>query len=293
MSALSAGDLLTARDAECRYDLSSGAFLLKSPAPEATQTSKGTVFLGDQRITTANSAIDPNNDITFSGGRFTLNDGSGQQIAPLYTKQLDGVWTAGNNQGGLPVALLPKAASTWYNCFALYSPGNGTTDYGFDKSPAAFNLLADGNVVAAGITKYRRVGAVRTNSSSNIVQFYQFGKTFRYKSRIADITGGDPGTVGASISLTVPSGVSVIAILNIKWETASTRTLLITSLDDNNDPVTINLNTVGSGSNIKKHIEIFVKTDLLSNIRHRSSSSGSPGYYYIWTLGYIDETLEG
>jgi len=210
VSALSVGDLVTGQDAECRYDIVAGAFLLKSKAPDATQSSKGIAFLAGQRIISSNNAIDPTNDIDFSGGRFAFSDGTGEAIAPVYTKQLDAAWVAGNAQGGLPALL--TIADTTYHCFALYSPTSGAVDYGFDTSVTAANLLADANVILAGITKYKRVWSI-TRRAGVISPFVQVGNRCYYKTEFASFSAS-VGTSAQTATLDTPLGIEVLALVN-------------------------------------------------------------------------------
>lgn len=282
VSALLPGDLTTSQDAECRYSISAAGFLLKAAAPDATQTSTGVSFLGDQRIILSNNSVDPNSDIDFGGGRFTFDDGSGEAIVSALTKQLDSTWVAGNNQGGLDTG--SKAIDTWYHSFAIHNPVNGNSDYLFSTSASSPTL-------PAGYTKKRRIGSLRTDSSNNIIGFFQKGKRFQYKARITDINGVNPGVTGTLVAITTPLGVETQAMLLAHWSTGAARYLLITSPSEDNNAASSTFCTLSS-SGIRSHIELLVKTNTSSQIRHRANLSVTPALYLVFTLGWIDESLE-
>lgn len=95
--------------------------------------------------------------------------------------QVGSDWSAGNNGNGRPntVAL---SANTWYGCFLIAKP-DGTTDAGFDTSLTATNLLARATAVSGATwNRYRRVGWIRTDGSSNILNFLNDGDFFWWET---------------------------------------------------------------------------------------------------------------
>lgn len=282
VTALGGGEMTTGADFELRYDTTAGAFLLKAASPDATKTSKGILFLGDQRIILSNNGVDPNNDIDFSIGRFTFDDGSGQAISNAYTKQLDATFVAGNNQGMLDTGT--KAVDTSYKCFAIYNPTNGLTDYLASTSAISPTL-------PSGYTKKRRIGAIRTDDSNNIIGFIQQEKLFRYKDRILD-WNANPGTTNAVLAvLTVPLGVITNTMLNLSYATAAPQEIIFTDPAENDSvPSTLNKTLVSNGGTTRQ-AEILVRTNTSSQVRFRATN-GVASVFRIQTLGYIDETLE-
>ena len=200
VSALSPGDLTTANDAECRYDIGAGAFLLKAASPEATQSSKGIVYLRDQKSLISNNSVDPTNDIDFNSCRFTFDDGTGEVLASGYTKQLDAVFVAGNNQGGR----IGTLADGTYNCFRIYNPSNGLSD----------EIMADSMTpsLPAGYTKKRYCGSILRESGA-IVQFIQAGNYF-FRRLLAFSGNYNPGATAVDVQLDVPVNLQVIALFN-------------------------------------------------------------------------------
>jgi hypothetical protein len=62
---------------------------------------------------------------------------------------------------------------------------------------------------AAGFTKKRRIGSIRTNASSQIVGFIQVGDYFYYTVPIQDYSGTNSGSA-TSYSVSIPNGVTVM-----------------------------------------------------------------------------------
>ncbi len=200
ITVINVGDLSPIRDAELRYDIGAGAFLLKAASPEATQSSKGIVYLRDQKSLISNNSVDPTNDIDFNSCRFTFDDGTGEVLASGYTKQLDAVFVAGNNQGGR----IGTLADGTYNCFRIYNPSNGLSD----------EIMADSMTpsLPAGYTKKRYCGSILRESGA-IVQFIQAGNYF-FRRLLAFSGNYNPGATAVDVQLDVPINLQVIALFN-------------------------------------------------------------------------------
>lgn len=176
----------------------------------------------------SNAAGDITNDITLSIGQCVTMIG-GRYIASLasaLTKQLDAVWTAGNNAGGRfsGVAL----ANQTYHLFALYNPSTGAVDAGFDSSVVAANRPAGWAA--------RRVGSI-IRASAAIVPFRQYGNYFELGTVAPDISVQVP-TGGALYGVTVPTGLSVQVrgILSPGWA-ESNLTLAISAQSPSQTPL--------------------------------------------------------
>lgn len=109
-------------------------------------------------------AADTDHDLTFSihDGRNFQDDGN-YFFTPALTKQIDAVWAAGDNAGGMPAGLL--AANTTYFAYVISGASGSPIDAGYDTSATATNLLA---AAGGSFTKYREVGRLRTDAVSNI-----------------------------------------------------------------------------------------------------------------------------
>lgn len=134
-------------------------------------------------LITSNNSGNPNTDVDIAQGECRdFANTIDMILTSTLTKKIDTNWAEGNNAGGFPPSLT-LTANTRYNVFLIAKP-DATVDAGFDTSDTASNLLS----AATDYTKYRLVGSVYVDVSSNIVAFIQIGDFFRYLgSVIADI----------------------------------------------------------------------------------------------------------
>lgn len=245
--------------------------LIDNPG-KATITTQGIKFLF-KRILLSNDSFDIDHAIEFASGNFTFNDGSGSAALTTITKLVSATWVLGDNVGGLADALT-VAANTSYHCFSLSNPDGSSVDAGFDTDINAVNLLADLNVIAAGLTKFKRQGSRETDASANWFPMFQYGKISQYVERQTAInTMANLTMVGVDLVLRSPLGLEVRVLLNSSIAFATANTLLITALEETDlAPSTTNftLSATGGDRNMAEH---EVKTDILSQIRYRSSVS--------------------
>jgi hypothetical protein len=126
---------------------------------------------------------------------------------------------------------------------------------------AIFSQSASSPALPGGYTEYRRIGAVTTDSSSNIRRFVQVGDRFLYTAKpIADATALAISTTPLPITLTVPTGIKVRPLINFQ---SGAGIRYITSYDPDSTWAATNLpNSVNNGAG--------------SVILQNASSSGSP-----------------
>lgn len=155
-----------------------------------------------------NNGSDANNDIDFAAGSCRDSGNTTDITATALTKRLDAAWAAGTNQGGLFGG--SKANSTWYHCFVIKDPVNNLVDCGFST-----NASASDRPVA--YTKYRRLGAVLTNGSGNIIAFIREGtgrdRETIWKEPAIDINTSVAHTARQAIAIAAPTGVKTKASL--------------------------------------------------------------------------------
>jgi hypothetical protein len=143
------------------------------------------------------------------------------------TKQLDATWAAGDDAGGLNDTDHPVVQDTCYHVFLLGKP-DGTTDAGFDTQSDGSQLLGDAAVGGEGYTLVRRIGAVRTKeAAANIIPFVQHGDFFTWTDpnsttfATIDFTSATVGTTPQTATLKVPTGIRVMARVNVNCQTGS------------------------------------------------------------------------
>ena len=164
-------------------------------------------------LTLSNNGTDAAHDIDVATGVCTVTDGTNWSIAELstaITKQIDASWASGTDAGGLDgtesVAGTPDA-STWYHVFIILNPTTNAVD-------ALFSESATTPTLPSGYTYYRRIGAVYTDGSANVTAFSQVGDEFIWDATPV-VEATNPGTSAVLVTLQVPSGVNVDAILDV------------------------------------------------------------------------------
>lgn len=200
------------------------------------------------------------------------------------TKELDGTWVAGTNQGGLDTGV--KAADTTYHCFAIYNPTTGADDGLFSASLAS-------PAMPSGFTKKKRVGSIITNATGNIINgtfYYKSDGSYRFdfKDFIQDFDG-TATNVATSATITTPVGISCNARIVVTSATGSQSVYFYSPND--NDPASISNNFDVSPRNVTNEstgTEINIITNNSSEIKYLASGSRSIAIY---TLGFEDFNL--
>lgn len=172
-----------------------------------------------QGLKIENDSGDTEHDINFNiGAARDQANAINLNFTTALVKRIDANWAAGTGNGGFPSALT-LAANTWYHCFVI-GKTDGTVDAGFDTSLTAANLLAD----ATGYTGYRRVGAVRTDASQNIYQFFHYVTTverkFLWITPELEVNVSDSGGSAVLRTLKTPLGIETNAIINVQLDFA-------------------------------------------------------------------------
>jgi len=144
------------------------------------------------------NATDPDADVDISVGE--CKDAAGSQdmsLGTALTKQLDASWSEGTNAGGLDTGSI--AASTLYAVWLIKDSSSGTVDALFSTSFSAPTM--------PGSYDYKRlIGAVKTDSSSDIIRFLQIDDVFVYL--------GDAST-------NPPVDITDVSLAHQVWETGT------------------------------------------------------------------------
>lgn len=196
-----------------------------------------------------------------------INPGQAKDYADSFTielssaliKRLDANWSAGTGQGGFPSGLT-LSANTWYHVFAI-AKTDGTVDAGFDTSLIASNLLSD----ATDYVKYRRLGSVLTDSSSDIKQFKQVGDWFYWKDLVVDYNSGISTSGRNIITVSVPSGVNCIAKIFGKVYSSSGANVFLFTCPYQTDTAVSYVNGIMNLEHITGHNKAAENLEILTN----------------------------
>lgn len=249
-----------------------------------------------------NNTGDLVNDITFFSRTIVFSDKSGSALVTTLTKRLDASFAVGNGVGGLASAL-SKLPLTTYHCFALSNPDGSTSDYGFDTSAIATNLLADAVAIAAfgAAFKWVRIWSIRTDDTaapnSVILGFNKKGRYCYLDILIGDLDITNPGTGAALRTLSTPGGVPTIPITHftLSKSTGSDIFGLIYNPDIPEPPTpAFNLHNIAAFL-VNDAVGGFdgpILTNNSNQISTKFSSSNVNVAFRALTSGWIDITLE-
>lgn len=236
----------------------------------------GTIAL--HGIVPANNGADADHDIDFSSGAAPDSTHTQSLILPsTFIKQIDVAWVAGTPAGGLFSGTV--AADTWYHLFVIKKDSDGSIDAGFDTSVVAANI-------PAGYTKFKRVGSVLTDGSSDIIAFSANevgggGLDVLWLDPPLDVDDSSSSSTAETRTLSVPTGYKVSASMNVYAKKPN----YLSSFDANDEPASDAVaplaNTSEDGFN-----HVSVRTNTSGQIRSRAFSGGD--ILRIATLGWTD-----
>jgi len=140
------------------------------------------------------------------GTGFTSNDihEDFMKITSSYTKTTS-TWAAGTSVGGLDTGTI--ASNTWYYVYVIKNPTSDLVDWIYSASASSPTL-------PSGYTKKRMIGAVKTNGSSQFIQWimYEDG-TQRWNSIASDLDDSTSSlTRKTHVLLNAPAIKSVLSL---------------------------------------------------------------------------------
>jgi hypothetical protein len=197
--ALSAGELSTNRDAFLRYDLANTRFILlnstlqsavetlQSQVIPATTTTQGIAYLNKPITLSYNSTT----VIDYSAGTFQFDDGSDSGVLSAGSVDITDFFPTPGN-------------TTTYHLFAVKNLTTSSTTVIFDTSFTSPTL-------PIGFTKKKWIMAVNTNSSNNIIPFFQDGKTITFDS-VTIYNNTAKSSTPEDVAMTTPVGIRVKAL---------------------------------------------------------------------------------
>jgi hypothetical protein len=241
------------------------------PAPIAVGAISGLTLSNDTTTPAAFIAVAPGGATSTIGGTAPLT------LTSSLRKQVTAAWSAGTGGGALDTGTI--AASTWYHVFLIGNPASGAVD-GLASTSATAPTLPSGWVLA------RRIGAVRTDGSGNLLAFKQAGSVFIWAASVTDLNGS-LSTTASLFPVTFPTGVQVEAIFRAGATSSSQNGLVITPPDAADEAPSYPNYSLSWAANAVASGEFHVRTDNSGRIRARSSSLGTS--FGIQTSGWIDQ----
>jgi hypothetical protein len=231
-----------------------------------------------------NEAGDLDHDIQVNGGECRSDDAIDDMLlTTAIIKQIDAAWVVGTNQGGLDTGVV--AIDSWYHLWLIKRDDTQVVD-------VLFSLSATAPTLPANYTRKRRLGAVLTDGSANILAFLQQGDLFLWSTTKQDHAPANVGTTAGLFTVSTPLGVLTEALLRVSVErTGSDFGVLISSpFGSDDDPVTPALRSHSghtNGSSVINSAPVEIFTSFSSQVRARSEFMNTD--VYIGTYGWIDK----
>ncbi len=228
--------------------------------------------------------------MSISAGRATDSTGL-QSMALAAIAKTTSAWAAGSAQGGLDTGAI--ANSTWYHFYVIRRPDTGVVD-------VLFSLSATAPTLPTNYTQFRRIGSGLTNGSAQWTLFKQFGDWFDWDTPVKDVEASAPGTAAVTRTLSVPTGVAVVARVNAGVNNSAAAVapgLYLSALDTadlaasfTNAPLWASgPEAFDSGGGARRTFtQQSVKTNTSAQIRSRVSASDGNVTIRIATTGWTD-----
>ncbi len=235
-------------------------------------------------LTIANDATTPNSIIDIaSGAAYDSQAVVYMTLAAGTKKNITAAWAAGTGNGSLDTGTF--AASTFYHVHLICNAANGVTD--------VLTSLSFGNpVLPAGYTNFVPIGAVLGNGSGNIVPFLQLNDRFLFSSYIGDAAGATLSATAQNITLSVPKGVSLIALIQAEIQSTLAAQVYLTVHSPLIGSVAANLYSIPSnGSTLEYNtaamLEVVTNSAGQVVVQGSSNQSGSTTSWSLYTYGFV------
>jgi hypothetical protein len=196
-------------------------------------------------------------------------------------------WSVGAAGGSLDAGSI--AANTWYHVYIIKRPDTQVVDIAISLS--ATNPNNTSAFVPAAYTEYRRIGAMKTNGSSQWTSFLQLGDDFLWLVPVLNANGLTCSTTSANKSVEVPPGLSFpVQLISELVVTSSTTVALLIYAPDTGTQSTGtpagNNQQFASGSVIAVAGSFTVRTNTSGQVG--VVASANTGTYFFSTIGYTD-----
>jgi len=206
---------------------------------------------------------------TFSVAAGTASDSTNADMMTLAFSfsKTTAAWVSGSSNGGLDTGTI--AASTWYHAHLIKNESSGAVD-------VLVSLSASAPTLPSGFTLFRRIGSMKTDSSSHWAAFAQNGDEFLWSSPPLDMSSQaiNNGS-SALLALSVPSGIQVRALVAGYLTSTAAGSQCYFSSPDQTDIASPNGTTAivpsagGFGS-----FNLIIRTNTSSQVRARGNNSG-------------------
>jgi hypothetical protein len=204
------------------------------------------------------------------------------------TGKTTGAWTVGAGNGCLDTGAI--ANTTWYHFYLIERTDTQVVDLLCSTSASAPTM-------PASYSFKRRIGAGKTDGAAQWVAFTQDGDLFQWSTiTLNDVAQNNPGATAVSRTLTVPTGVNVLAIFQAIIQNVGAANgvyTLCTDLATVDSAPASTLTDLPGAQNAAGGVTISasrltVRTNTSAQVRTRHSFSDVNVTFTVNTIGWID-----
>jgi hypothetical protein len=199
-------------------------------------------------------------------------------LASAITKTTS-TWAVGSGNGGIDTGTI--AANTWYHVHLIRRSDTGVED-------VLFSLSATSPTMPTDYDQRRRIGSIKTNGSSQFIDFVQTGDEFLWKGSFNDAVAVACSETSAALAMTVPTGVSVWAKFSALLAASDCYLYFYPLIrgDQTSTPSTVNifLATITAGEQSGGDFTIQTNTSAQIGV----VANDGVGTYFVGTYGWID-----
>lgn len=193
-------------------------------------------------------------------------------------------WAVGTGNGGLDTGAV--ANSTWYHFYAIKRVDTSVVD-------VLFSLSASAPTMPTNYTLKRRIGSGLTNGTAQWVAFTQDGDYFRWSTSLLDVNTTNPGNLAITSTLTVPTGLNVMAMFNGYVSiTATGSRVVFSDLSATDEAPSITLaplsQLAAEVANNTQTGQFQIRTNTSAQIRYRMGGGDANTIVRVATTGWID-----
>jgi hypothetical protein len=192
-------------------------------------------------------------------------------------------WVVGTGNGALDTGTI--AINTWYHVHEIERPDTSVVDVAVSLSATA--PTTGGNIPAA-YTLSRRIGAMKTDGSSNWWLFSQVGDKFIWAAPVRELSAVSIPTAATAITLSgIPTGFEFDVEIRLNGVSGTNQGILIQSFDETSaaaSNATPNYNTTAVGSN-SIGTQLNLRTSTSAQLRWSAAASVTAS---LQTVSWID-----
>ncbi|MDT3382525.1 hypothetical protein RNI52_34685 [Labrys neptuniae] len=199
------------------------------------------------------------------------------------TTKTTSAWAAGNGNGGLDTGTI--APNTWYHVHLIRKTSDGSID-------ALLSLSSTAPTMPSGYVARRRLGSVRTDGSSGIVDFIQDEDDFAWIAPVTDNSSAASSTAAQLVTMSVPPVTGIEADFEFSAVSNTFGHILVspTNVPDLAPSTTgaPYFTVIAASGDGRGYARLRMKTGASGQIRYRNDTAASTTAYVV-TYGWRDK----